>query len=433
MHVPKPFRPWLGVMIMMFAPLAAEGAALTLAQAERLALAHNRGLAAVGEAARAQAMLPPQVGALPDPVLSLNAMNFPVDTFSSTQENMTQLQLGVSQAIPFPGKLTLQQEAARHQAEAAQMDAREYRLLLIRNVRIHWWNLAWLDKALETVRHNLVLLRQLVRIAETKYKTGKGLQQDVLLAQLELSRLLQREIALKSERARVQASLNALLGRKADTAVRLPRDWPHDLARIDVEPAHLKQQARNTRPMLLALRARLQAADSRVALAERDYYPDFKIGAAYGLRQGSNPLTGRRRPDFASLMFSMTLPLYQGDKQDRAVDQRQAEKARAEFAWQDAVYRVDAEIDAAAVEFQRAREQVSLFETGILPQARQTTASMLAAYQVSRVDFLNLVRAQINEFNLEIRYWRELAHAYQALARLLAAAGNDGLSGGNHE
>ncbi len=397
--------------------------ALTLPAAETMALEHNPGLAAQHAQAEAMAEIPPQVGSLPDPVISLNAMNLPVDSFSLSQENMTQLQLGVAQAIPFPGKLELKRQAAAFVAEAVRHDEREFRLMLLRNVRIRWWNLVWLDKALAIVRHNQALLRGLVRIAETKYATGQGLQQDVLLAQLELSNLAEQELKLQAQRVREATALNALLGRPAGAPVRLPPMRAHRLARISKDIPALKQWARMQRPLLLAMDHRTQAAERMVALAEKEHYPDFKIGAAYGLRSGLNPATGRSRTDFASIMLSMTVPLYASTKQDRLVDQRKAEKAKADFSLQDMVNQVDAEIEAAATDFRLAREQVVLFDQGILPQARQTTASMLAGYQTGKVDFLNLVRAQLTEFNTEIRYWREIARAHQAKARLLAAIG----------
>jgi len=266
-----------------------------------------------------------------------------------------------------------------------------------------------------------------VRIAETKYKTGKGLQQDVLLAQLELSKLLERELELTSARQHEAAALNALLGRPANSSIELPRQDKPNLQVFNADTAVLKQQARERRPMLLANDYNVQAADSRVNLAERDYYPDFMLGAAYGFRQGSNA-NGAARPDLASVMLSMSLPLYSGSKQSRAVDQRMAEKASAEFSWQDAANQVDAEIDTAASDLRIALERVQLFEQGILPQARQTTASMQTGYQVNKVDFLNLVRAQLNEFNTDIQYWQQVSLAHQAEARLAAAAGLNDLN-----
>jgi len=400
---------------------------LSLEQAEAMAVQHNPALAAAGKQAEAMAAIPSQVGSLPDPKVSFKAINLPVDSFSTTQENMTQMQLGFSQALPFPGKLGLKSEAAEHMAAAALQNRQEFRLVLLRNTRIHWWNLAYLDKALDIIRRNQNLLRNLVKIAETKYKTGKGLQQDVLLAQLELSKLLERELKLQAAREREAATLNALLGRSASTGIVMPEQTVAAMEHAAVDAAGLKQWARTHRPMLLAMDSRVQAAGSMVALAEKDYYPDFNIGAAYGFRQGINPASRKTRPDFTTIMVTRTLPLYTGSKQDKAVDQRLAEKARAQFSREDAFNRVDADIDAAASDLSIAYNQVALFEKGILPQARQTTASMLAGYQVNKVDFLNLVRAQLSEFNTDIQYWQQISQLHQAEARLAAAAGKESL------
>ncbi|MDQ6964756.1 MAG: TolC family protein [Mariprofundales bacterium] len=404
---------------------SAESTTLSLQRAEQLALQHNPALTAAGKRAEAMAAAPPQVGSLPDPTVSFKALNLPVDSFSTTQESMTQLQVGLSQSVPFPGKLKLKSQAAEELAAAALANEQELRLVVLRNTRIHWWNLAYLDKALTIIRRNQSLLRNFVHIAEIKYKTGKGLQQDVLLAQLELSKLLQRKLKLQGARQREEAELNALLGRAADQPAILPAVNKANLIEVTSDLPTLKRWARTHRPMLQAMNHLLDAADFRLALAERDYYPDFNIGAAYGIRSGVNPATGRSRADITSIMVSMSLPIYTSSRQDRAVDQRIAEKEVARFRWQDAANHVDANIDAAASDLRTAHDQVVLYEKGILPQARQTTTSMLAGYQVNKVDFLNLVRAQLSEFNLDIQYWQQVSAYNQAAARLAAAAGRE--------
>lgn len=424
---------WLLLALISYSS-SSMAAPLTLKQAESLALADNPALHAADSNATAMAAIPPQAGSLPDPTLSLNALNFPLDSFSTRQENMTQMQVGFSQALPFPGKLALKEAAAESLAAAAASNRDELRLLLLRNVRIHWWNLAYLDKALTLVQNNQALLRNLVRVSEAKYRTGEGLQQDVLLAQLELSHLLERELSLKNQREFQVAELNALLGRDSATVISLPNQLP-EIIKVTPNVVELKQWARDNRPMLVSLNRHVDAAGSMVALAEKDYYPDFKLGAAYGVRQGINPVSRQSRADLGSIMFSMTLPIFTGSKQDRAVDQRKAEKAKARFTWQDGLNRVYAEIDSAAADLRISRKQLSLFKQGIIPQARQTTASMLAGYQVNKVDFLNLVRAQLTEFNNDIQYWQLYARTGQAEARLAAAAGKQHLNRGsfNHE
>jgi len=408
---------------VVHAASADRGAPLGLASAVAIALQGNPGLAVIEARVAALEQVPGQKGTLPDPRLLFNVMNLPVDTFSLSQEAMTQVQIGITQMLPFPGKLALQEEIAAFKAAAASNEVDEMRLRLARDVKTLWWTLFYLDRSLEIVQRNQALLRQLVTIALTKYKVGKGLQQDVLLAQVELSKLLDKEIALKGARRSWAARLNALLGQAVNRPVLLPEkvkeSLPHPLAE-----AQLYRLADASRPLFSALDKRIAAARGRLDLARKDYYPDFRLGAAYGFRRGVNP-DGNNRADFATFMFSMNLPIHTASRLDKKVDQRTSELDRERYALTDERSRVEAAISMALADYERARGQVGLFRDGIIPQATQTVASMRAGYQVNKVDFLNLVRAQITLFNYETQYWKALSEANQALARLTAAVGKE--------
>ncbi|HEB77335.1 MAG TPA: TolC family protein [Methylothermaceae bacterium] len=412
---------WFSLLLILGSGNAETIATLTLEQALQQVEEHNPSLAAIRARYQALQAVPDQAGSLPDPEISFNALNLPVDTFDIPQEAMTQLQLGLSQKFPFPGKLKLRAEAAEWEARAAGDDVEEWRLRLRRDVAVVWWRLFYLDRALEIVHLNQDLLRQFVEIAQTKYTVGQGLQQDVLLAQLELSRLLDRELQLQGLRGQEAARLNALLDQPADAPVTLPRSVSRTLPEPAAESV-LFTQAERSRPLLARVRKQIEAAKTRVALAKKDFFPDFKLGAAHGFRSGQNP-DGSSRTDFLTLRLSMNVPLYFATKQARAVDQRRSELIRERFQWQDTWNRVRAEISAILADYRRARNQVVLFDQGIIPQARQTVASMLAGYQVGKVDFLNLVSSQITLYNYEIQYWKTLAEARQALAKLEAAVG----------
>lgn len=394
---------------------------LTLEHAVVIALEGNPGLAKLTARAKALAAVSAQVGTLPDPVLSLNALNLPNDTFSLSQEAMTQVQVGLGFTLPFPGKLDLREQVAEFSARAAEFDVDEMRLVLVKNVRSTWWNLFYLDRALSVVQRNQALLRQLIRIAETKYKTGQGMQSDVLLAQVELSKLLDIEINLKATRRNQAASLKALLDRPAMNGVTLP-DQVEEVLPVAPQLAALHTAALDARPALFAQHNDLEAARTRVALAEKDYYPDFKLGAAYGIRRGNNP-NGSARVDMTSVLFSMNLPIFSGARQDGALSQRKAEVMREASAFEERRVQVLTEIEQALADYRAGQEQASLFRSGIIPQAKQTTASMLSAYQVNKVDFLNLVRSQITLYNYETQYWKALSSGWQAWARLEAAVG----------
>ncbi len=296
------------------------GGVLTLEAAVTEALLKNPKLSAFRARAGAKSRIPSQRGTLPDPSLNLKALNLPTDSFDLDQEAMTQLQVGLSQTFPFPGKLGLRKRIAERESDASTEQTSEVRIQLIKDVKSGWWQLFFLDRALETVQRNQALLRQFVEVAETKYEVGQGLQQDVLLAQLELSRLLDRELTLQGKRGVAQARLVEFMDRPGGVSLTLPSTANDELPRLPPEEV-LLEKARTARP-LLAQRLRFQeAARGRLDLSKKDYMPDFKLGVAYGFRQGKN-LDGSSRSDFASFMLSLNLPLYVGSKQDEAVKQR---------------------------------------------------------------------------------------------------------------
>lgn len=402
-------------------------AVLTLAAAEQTAVASNPALASSRAGAEALAAIPPQAGSLPDPRLGLNVMNVPVDTFDLDQEPMTQLQVSLSQAFPFPGKLHMRREAAERDAAAAVAAVDERRQRLLSDVRTAWWQTFSLDRSLEIVRENQNLMRDFIEIAQTKYKVGAGLQQDVLLAQLELSRLLDRELGLVAKRDGAAAGLNALLDRPPAFAVVLPSAPPNDRLPVLTNRAAMLEQAVAARPLLAGQRELVAAARERVDLAQRDFYPDFQLGAAYGFRDTRDRVTGETLPDFLSVMFSFNIPIYSGSRQSQALAQRSSELSQRQFLLGETLRNVEESIASGSARYQASREQVELLRTAILPQAEQTVEAMLAGYQVNEVDFLNVVNAELRLFDAQISYWTSLGEAKQALAQLAAAIGEDSL------
>ncbi len=418
---------WLGQCLPLSAQTAAAptGEELNLPNALGMALDGNPGLAEMRARAEAAAQIPAQAGTLPDPRINLNALNLPVDSFNRSQEAMTQMQFGISQSFPFPGKLRLRREAATYEAQAAGLSVDETRLRLLREVKKAWWELAYLDRAVAIIRDNLTLIDQFIDIANSKYSVGKGLQQDVLLGQVERGRLHDRVLQLQGMRGVMVARLNALLSRPQTAAVKLPESIDESLPTLPL-PEPWVSAAEQQRPLLAALASKFRAAEANRDLARKSLLPDFTLSANYGLRSGQNP-SGSDRADFLSVMLSVEIPLYAGSKQRRLISQRNAELSGQQDALQDSRNQVSAEVQGAWYAFQQAQEQSRLFHDGIIPQSRQTVESMLAGYQVGRVDFLNLVQSQISLYNFEQQYWRALTQARQALADLAAASGQESI------
>jgi len=394
---------------------------LTLGRAVELALTGNPGLSEIRARAEAMAAVPSQEGTLPDPALKFGALYLPTNSFNPQQDDFTMMEVGISQEIPFPGKLALREKIAEQEALAAADSVDEARLRLVREVKQSWWRLFYYDRALNLLDESEHFFQQLIDVAQAKYKVGKGSQQDVLLAQLELSKLKDEKLNLVIMRHGQNARINALLDRAAETSVQIPAEAEFKLPAI-AEPA-LQDKALRIRPLFAQHHKMLDAALSRVDLAKKGFYPDFTVGAYYDARQ--NTPAGQSRSDFASIQLSINVPIYADRKQAKAVDQRQSELLQAQYALQDEHRRIQAEIASKAVEYQQTKEKLLLLEHEIIPQAQQTVNSLLAGYQVSRADFTDLLRTQLSFFQYQTQYWQALTNTQQILAELSAEVGEE--------
>ena len=118
---------------------------------------------------------------------------------------------GVSQELPFPGKLGLASEEAKREAESEQQKYRSVVFDLTARLKVAYYEWLTVQKAIELTHQNSDLLSRFEEIARNRYTVGKGLQQDVLKAQLEVSSL-EREIAMLDEkRQRAEAEIASLL------------------------------------------------------------------------------------------------------------------------------------------------------------------------------------------------------------------------------
>lgn len=408
----------VALAVVTVAAHANESESLSLSQAIQLGVERNPALAAANASARAVAERVPQVGGLPDPRLSIGFANLPTESFSLDEDPMSQIQVGISQALPYPGKLALQEGAAEQRAQAAAHGSSDTRLQLVREIKMHWWQLFYYDHALEANASNKALFQQQYETAQTLYTVGQGQQQDVLLIQLELARLDEEALRLRQMREQAAIQLNALLNQAPLTPVRLHAQRKASLPELpDIN--QLQQSAQVSRPDLHARLAQVNAARAMRDLSARDQYPDFSVGAVYGRRDG--------RDDLASIKFSMSLPIYAGRKQSKAEDQRRAELIAAQQQLREAQSQAAAQVAAAIARYRLARDQVELFDDSILPHARQTVEALLAGYQVNKVDFFKLVKAQTGLHDYETRYWQAYSNAQQALAELSAAVGKENI------
>ncbi len=386
---------------------------LRLPDALAAALAANPMLRATRFSAVAAAERVGPAGALPDPQLQFGLMNRMVSDFGSTMDPMTMNQVQLMQMLPWPGKLGNARRAARHTAGAAQADAEEQTRMLEAQVRMAYYEVAYVDRALDVMGRTRGLLRDFLQVSTTMYAVGSAVQQDVLRAQVEVARMGEEITRMEQERLAMAARLNALLGQEATfpiPALELPEpagELPATDSLIALALTH--------RPALQAGAERVAAAEAVLAGARRELYPDLQVGVAYQSRPAFD--------NMVSLMVGISLPIFASGKQlpmrRQMAAMRDMSAAELLNLRNETVARI-VELRAQAV---RDRNLVQLYRSSILPQARGAVQAALSSYRVGRVSFMQLVDNQMTVNQYETETIRLLAVYQQALGELIALTG----------
>ncbi len=375
-------------------------------------------LAAIKQTESAEAQIP-QAAALPDPKLGFALMNLPVNSFEFDQEPMTGKKISLMQMFPFPGKLGLKQDMAEYQAQVVEQQVEELKNNLVKNVKMTYYNLFFVDKSIEIVEKNKALVNQFVKVAETKYSVGKGLQQDVLKAQVELSKMTDKLISLQQRRANLVFQLNKLLNRNINAPVDKLTELKKSSLELNLDD--LKAMGLENRPLLNSWNFMIEKTKSATRLAKKGYLPDLSVGVAYTQRDDLR--TGMKMYDFFSAEVSLNLPLYFFKKQSKEVEEKQLMVASTEEKYVAVKNEVLFQIENAFSELEKDNKLIDLYQTGIIPQASQSLNSAVSGYQVDKVDFLTLLNNQMTLFNYEMEYYRVLSDHEKSLAELEVAVG----------
>ena len=361
---------------------------------------------------------PPQAGSLDDPMVGLGIVNLPTDTFSFRQEDMTMKEISVTQRLPYPGKRGLRSEVAQKEAEAALSDYEEVKVKVSRDVKMAYYELFFVNKAIEVTEKNREILKLLNQIAETKYSVGEGIHTDVFKAQVELSKMIDELIMLNQNRRTLKSKLNTLLLRPPFAPLGDPGEVAYE--KFSGDPEELVKAASERRPSLQSVKRMVERNKASLKLAERDYYPDFDIKLAYGQRD-AGPAGGR--PDMVSAMVGFNLPLWHKSKQGRKV----AESQKDIQATNDQLTAMTNEIrfmmSEKLIDIERAEKQIELLKTGIIPQATLSLDSAIASYRVNKVDFITLLDTEMTLFKYETQYYRLLTDYRKSIAEIEAAVG----------
>ena len=377
-------------------------------------LARNRSLQSMIAAWQAAAQKYPQAVALDDPMFT--AMSAPA-SWSSDDVNAAYL-LGGSQKIPWWGKRSLRGQVAQAEANAASFDVADARLQLTQAAHLAFFDYYLVHRQLELSAANLRSLEEFRDSARRQYEANLVMQQDLLQAEVELAEAERRQIELERMRRTSVARLNTLIHQSPDCPVPPP---PAELM-IDQTPAPpelLRHVALQQRPDLAALGAKVQANSAAVALAHKEFYPDFEVMGRYDRFWQPTSTQGDLQGQFG---VNMNVPIYLEKR--RAAAREAMYKLRQQRAEYDQrVDDVNQEVEAAYAQVVEMRAVVELYAGRTLPAAERNVTSARNDYVANRGDFLRLISAQRQLLMLQEKHQEAIAGYLSRLAELERVVG----------
>jgi outer membrane protein TolC len=256
-------------------------------------------------------------------------------------------------------------------------------------------------------------------VAEARYSVGEGIQQDVIKAHVEISKMVDELIMLDQRRRAVEARLNALLDRPSDSGLGKPEEVVVRKFPYTVE--ELQKTAVDSNPTLQAMKKMIESREKAYALAKKDYYPDFKLSFAYGLR--ADMPDGEDRRNMMTGMVEVNIPIFYKSKQDRKVAEAKADLQAAEAQYRAMKNEILYMVADMATMIQRLERQMELYKTGIIPQTSLQIESALSAYRVNKADFMTLLDSRMTLYKYELDYHQALTEFEKNAASLGAAIG----------
>lgn len=340
---------------------------------------------------------------LPDPMLTLGFVNLPVNSFSFTQEPMTGKIIGLSQAFPFPGKLSEQADVNKKDVDIVEQEILDTKNEIRKNVIKSYNDLFYFRKAIEVANANKSLLKNIAEVVRTKYSVSTASQQNLLKVELEITNLAEKIEDLHSKENSQLAVLNALLLRPSNSSINTKNIQDINYQQLTVEA--LIDSAIKYRPFLVGIKEAKQKETLKNSLAGYEYYPNFNLALQYSFRDKIEK-TNTPLDDFFSVMIGISLPLNYGGKVSSKVEETEAMQNLYDEQYQMALLVLRSSFGASIAKLNSLQQRIKLISEGSLIQANENLKSTLTSYQVGQVDFLNVIDAQNSLLKIENDLYR---------------------------
>ena len=386
---------------------------LSMAKAEKLALTSDPAILAQQSKAEALSAEAIAKGQLPDPKIGLSLVNVPINDFDLEREPSTQFRTKIQQAFPRGDTLKYQQQYMMWLGKAKFASAKDVTKQIRRDVRSTFLELYYQIEAEKVIRESRDLFKQMVDVTEVMFSSGRVSQQDVLGAQLELSRLDERAIKIMALRDIQRANLGRWLGDNASEKIEAA--FPELPLISDKETL---QHRLLYHPILLNSSANIKASEQLIDKAREQYKPGWNVGLEYRKRFGTNQ-DGSNRDDMLAAVVSFDLPIFTDKRQDKTLmaSQRQADSARQ----QNQIRYLDLkrQLDSDYSQWLHLGDQEEIYIKHLLKKSSEATKAAMHAYRSGNTEYPSLIRATVTDLNVKLQSLRIKVNRAKAQARIL--------------
>ena len=358
------------------------------------------------------------VKGIPDPMVKYGHFGESVETRVGPQENV----FGASQKIPFPGKLGLKGKSQGKHAEMLKEKYEAAKREVIKNVKFVYYDIFWVDKAIQTTEGEKAILESLEKVAQRRYESNVTPQQDVIKAQVELSRLIDKLLLLRQNRKSLVAKLNSILNRAQDSELRSITDA--DPSGFKYEISQLHEIAKGSRQELIAANLDIERAEYEKSLARMDYLPDFTFGVDY-IQVGSGETTMPNDGQDAWMgTVAVNIPIW-FDKLNAQTKEKKAQLESARKNYENVGNNVSYEVEDLYFKILTYKDIISLYKTALIPQSEQAFDAAKTGYETGKVDFLNWLDAERILLQTRLAYYKAIADYQKSIAYLERVVGVD--------
>ena len=353
----------------------------------------------------------PQSKSLPDPLVSFGYQNEGFNRYTYGEEQGSQWMFSASQQFLFPGKRALKGDMAERDSQSLEAMYELLKLKTAARVKELYYDLFLAYKNIDLLKDKRDLFVRTEDLTLARYAAGKAMQQEVLMAQTEKYMLLEKEEMLNQKIRSQEAMLRATIGREKGPPLGRPIEPAYAPFTITLDEA--LQMADQRSPEIKSRKKMIEAADTKILMAQKEYYPDFNITAGYFNRSGDFK-------DMWNAQATVNIPLYYKTKQEPAVLEAKASLAQVKQELEAVKLMISAAIQDNFSMIKSSEKLMDIYKNGLIPKNSQDVELALSGYATGRTEAIVVITRLKTLLDYEILYWSQFVEREKAIARLHA-------------